>query len=751
MVATLVAVIALQVFKKIFQLPGLPLIIIAAILGVAATIAYVRLRPAKIFLTVLCPVILIFPGLFLFNSPVHKVVFPEKDPSAIKTQIDNPAPIIMVVFDELPVISLMDERRRIDPILYPNFADLARDSYWFRNVASVSGSTTHAIPAILSGLYPHRDGMPTAAEYPDTLFTLLGGSYEMHVYESDTMLCPETLCRDKGRPKGLSKRMVSMLTDLSIVYLHMALPEDFTARLPSVTQVWKDFLGKSGKDDSKTKGALSYKDRPRLFMEFVQSINTSDKPALYFLHIMLPHVPWSYFPSGKTYGEMRTGMPGLDIKKEMWDDDDWLVIQGYQRHLLQVGFVDSLLGALVSRLKDIDLYDSSLIVITADHGCNFLPGKSRRGVVKGHRMDLLGVPLLIKSPHQEKGVVSDCKMESIDILPTIADILHVPMPWAIDGRLVISPAMAVRANKPGSNNTANMHNELGSGYKSQYDSVKRKLAIFGSGTKRDGLFRIGPHDEFAGKNLSELTFPDDSRVDFELIQAGLYDNVDPASPFIPARIMGVIMPGKAGEEMGLAIAVNGTVRALTRSYSTKDGVQKFSAIVPEISFRKGKNHIEVFITPKVDERRSFRHIPAGAATRYSSEPSSKTTPEIITSLDSTSVAPNTLTGHLDIARVEHNQVEFSGWAADVKNSYLPEAIKIFLDAKLLYAGACNLDRPDVAKAYANPALKKVGFKYCIPLSSFEDLPNSEVRIFALFKNGVEVELIYPKGYKWGKK
>jgi len=754
MVATLVAVIALQVLKKVFGFPGIFPMILSAVLGISATIAYVRLRPAKIFLTVLCPVIVIFPGLFLFNSPVHKVVFPEKDPFAIEIKIDNPAPIIMVVFDELPVISLMDERRRIDPILYPNFIDLAQDSYWFRNVASVSGSTTHAIPAILSGLYPHRNGMPTAAEYPHTLFTLLGGSYEMHVYESDTMLCPETLCGDKGRPKGLSKRMASMLTDLSIVYLHMGLPEDFTTRLPSVTQVWKDFLGKSDKDDSMTKGALSYKDRPRLFMEFVESIKATEKPALYFLHIMLPHVPWSYLPSGKTYGEMRTGMPGLDIKKEMWDDDDWLVIQGYQRHLLQVGFVDSLLGALLSRLKALDLYDSSMIVITADHGCNFLPGKSRRGVVKGHRMDLLGVPLLIKAPHQEKGVVSDCQMESIDILPTIAEILHVPIPWAVDGRSVLSPDMALRANQSAKSNITGTDDELGSGYKSQYESVKRKVAVFGSGTKRDGLFRIGPHNEFEGKDLSELTFSDDSRVDFELIQAGLYDNVDPASPFIPARIRGVIMPGKAGEEMALAISVNGTIRALTRSYSNKDGVQKFSAIVPEVSFRKGKNDIEVFITPKVDERRSSIHIPAGTATRYSSEPSSKTTREVITSLDSTSVmpvAPNPLKGYLDIARVKNNQIEFSGWAADVKNAHLPEAIKIFLDRKLLYSGSCNVDRPDVAKAYGNPALKRAGFRYHIPLSSLGDLPNSEVHIFALFKSGVEVELQYPKGYKWGKK
>jgi uncharacterized membrane protein YGL010W len=96
MVAILTGVIALQVLM-LFKFPGVSLIAMAALLGVAATIAYVRLRPARIFMTVLCPAIIIFPALFIFNSPVHKVLFPGKAPSAIKTQIDNPAPIIMVV------------------------------------------------------------------------------------------------------------------------------------------------------------------------------------------------------------------------------------------------------------------------------------------------------------------------------------------------------------------------------------------------------------------------------------------------------------------------------------------------------------------------------------------------------------------------------------------------------------------------------------------------------------------------------
>ncbi|MEF9427414.1 MAG: hypothetical protein L0956_09720, partial [Candidatus Mariimomonas ferrooxydans] len=83
MVAGLFAVIALPVLKKILEIPGTALLVGVIILGVVVTITYIRFHPLRMFLTVLSPALLIIPGLFLFNSPVFKVIFPEKDPQAV--------------------------------------------------------------------------------------------------------------------------------------------------------------------------------------------------------------------------------------------------------------------------------------------------------------------------------------------------------------------------------------------------------------------------------------------------------------------------------------------------------------------------------------------------------------------------------------------------------------------------------------------------------------------------------------------
>ena len=236
--------------------------------------------------------------------------------------------------------------------------------------------------------------------------------------------------------------MHSLLLDLSVIYLHIVVPTDLTGGLPSVTQTWKDFGGipqPLDMNDVRDRGLASYSDRAGLFKKFVDSITIADEPVLYFLHVLLPHVPWQYLPSGKVYTTQGMLIPGLD--REKWGDNDWLVTQGYQRHLLQVGYVDKLVGTLLTRLKTVDLYDRSLIILTADHGVRFWPNESRREESTAHPKDVRSVPLFIKAPHQHESVISDHKLKTIDILPTIADVLGIELPWPVDGRSAFDPSM----------------------------------------------------------------------------------------------------------------------------------------------------------------------------------------------------------------------------------------------------------------------------------------------------------------------
>ena len=754
-VAGLLTAIVLPALCRIFRFSGTILVMGASILGIVGCIVYMRFHPARIFITVLSVALLVFPSLFLFNAQIFKIVFPRKAPSILEIKSSNSPPIIFVVFDEFPVTSLMDEHRRIDPIRYPNFAALSRDAYWFRSGSTVGERTTKAIPAILSGTYPDQNHLPTAAEYPHNLFTLLGGSYDMKVYESDTMLCPKELCGNKARRLDF-KRIYSMLSDLSVVYLHIILPSDLTSGLPVVTQTWKGFVSTSKVSRGRIQRILakkraSLKDHAGLFQEFVESITISERPTLYFLHVELPHIPWRYLPSGKLYADSGLRIPGLNIKTDKWDKNEWLVIQAYQRHLLQVGFVDKLVGDLVTKLKTLNLYRRSLIILTADHGVGFWPNTIRRMVSKGHPEDILFVPLFIKMPNQDKGKIIDRNAESIDILPTITNILGIHLPWTVDGASLLNQSLPGRNYKMIYDYRSKKFVFDTRIYDAQNASLIRKLNLFGSGAKPYGLFKIGLHSEIVGRHISEIFVSGKSDIEVKLDQPSLLDHVDFSSGFIPARIKGSLsLKEDIAGPIHLAIAVNSMVCAVTQTFWHKRKMAQFSAMVPESAFQKGKNRVEVFLISQGKVNVHLVRTKSQEAVTYSIGKSDKHTEIIVSSKgESIPVVPNAIRGSLDVADIRGDFVVFSGWVADVERSRIPEAVLIFLNGNFIYSGTTDVGRPDVVEYFNNSALYKTGFKFLFSSSIIKESATPEVRLFAVMK-GVASEIGYSKEYKWKK-
>src|SRR4030095_7048444 len=84
------------------------------------------------------------------------------------------------------------------------------------------------------------------------------------------------------------------------------------------------------------------------------------------------------------------------------------------------------------------LYDKALIIVTGDHGVSFRPGRPFKGVDRDNLAEIMAVPLFVKLPGQQDPVVSDRNVQSIDIVPTIADILKTTLPWQPEGRSALA-------------------------------------------------------------------------------------------------------------------------------------------------------------------------------------------------------------------------------------------------------------------------------------------------------------------------
>jgi hypothetical protein len=585
-IAALVAAIVLQAISLAGPLPAFAL---ALALGAAAALAYVRLPPARAFLTVLGPAPLVFVVLFLVVSDVSDLVFPgSADVQA--AHVRATAPVVLVIFDELPVHSLMGADGRVDAERYPNFARLARHATWYRDTASVDQDTPYAVPAILDGRLPRQERLPVAADHPQNIFSLFGSRYELHVLEDATALCAPSLCTDAGRP-GFRDRMRSLWDDLSLVYAHEVLPDDLERELPSVTETWGNFNGEletgSAVADTRVTRRETKRERyrrihanlaqgrPGRFEEFVGEIQGGRRPRLHLIHILLPHVPFQYLPSGRFYRRTpKEALTGLDGRPGY--GSEFVVEQAYQRHLLQLQATDRLLGELLDRLHEVGIYDRAAVAVVADHGISFRLGHDRRLVRAENVQDIAPVPFFLKAPGQRRGRISDRPLQTTDVLPTIADLLGIRIPWKVDGRSALAGRQPRRREIIAKKFKHTYLVDTPTYESAKRAALARKLELFG-----DGIYEFGPRPDLLGRSVP---------------MGGDRVVVDPGSGFVPTHRAGTIPNGKRGGGRTVAVAVNGRIEATGVTFTLEgDDDEQYSVMVPERSFKAGANRVQLLL------------------------------------------------------------------------------------------------------------------------------------------------------------
>jgi len=377
-VGALSALLALYIVTRLGLLDGPVAIAAALIAGAAAAFVYGRTPTARFVLTVLAPAPFLLVALFLFSSPVSKLVRADTPPVRAAS-VDARTPVVLIAFDELNTTSLMDAREEIDAERFPNFAALARGSTWYRDATTVYWLSEVAQPSILSGLLPDPKKLPIASEYPNNLFTMLGGSYRVVALESLTRLCPPALCREVAAAQNqvVPGEAGSLASDTGIVYLHLVLPDRYVRRVPAIDDSWGNFgRGEPEEEETAQRAQGGKVDAcARSICRFTELLSTGGKPTLYFLDSLLPHVPYVYLPSGRRYAVDARLLRGIDNGRWL---EDWPALQAQQRYLLQLGYTDAALGLVLRRLRETGLYDRALVIVTADHGVGFRLGDQRR-------------------------------------------------------------------------------------------------------------------------------------------------------------------------------------------------------------------------------------------------------------------------------------------------------------------------------------------------------------------------------------
>ena len=248
--------LTLQVLMRtaVSEWPGWVQIAIAIAAGVALVVGYHRWRPARRLLdyAAVAPVVVLV--VFALIAPTSTLIWGQPAAAAepVALPVEPTAPVVMIVFDEFPVATLIDEQGEIRAEDFPGFARLAEDGTWFRNAVGSHERTEEALPTILSGnVAPLDEKVPTAAEYPETLFTLLGGSYQVSASESVTELCPTDRLPSAAAASVSQSvhRWRSLGSDLSVVAGHVFLPTQIASGLPPIDQSWAGFAVPETQED----------------------------------------------------------------------------------------------------------------------------------------------------------------------------------------------------------------------------------------------------------------------------------------------------------------------------------------------------------------------------------------------------------------------------------------------------------------------------------------------------------------------
>jgi arylsulfatase A-like enzyme len=169
------------------------------------------------------------------------------------------------------------------------------------------------------------------------------------------------------------------------------------------------------------------------------------QPLFLYLHYLDPHMP--YAPLEDLLNEAKPDSTALhsrwDIPVERlpyplgsFDAPEADLLQGLQDlYDAEIRYCDQALKHLFEQLQSEGLWQSSYVILTSDHGEEFL---DHRNWLHGMSLfeELIRVPLLIRGPQIQPQRVAD-PVQLVDLFPTIAQWVGAPLEFPVHGRSLV--------------------------------------------------------------------------------------------------------------------------------------------------------------------------------------------------------------------------------------------------------------------------------------------------------------------------
>lgn len=318
----------------------------------------------------------------------------------------------------------------------PNLERFGSEAMVYRGAIAPADMTLPSHGSIFTGVYASRHGAhispafptgrPLESPYPTLAEILRAKGYATAAVVANSGFLNQVFQMQRGFDYYDDRRPVSFFFDARGSWLRQVVVDE--ARRVDAANEW---CGVYRDAHTITEEAYGVLDR----------IREERRPVFLFLNYMDAHsplLPPAPFAT-KFPGKLASFTPGqyAEMKAEVMSGKR-AITAAEKNHLISqydggIAFIDSELARLFARLRQLGMYDNSLIVVTADHGEAFGDRNLvEHGGVSVYQ-DEIGVPLLVRYPHGARRGSIDQPVSLVDVMPTAIETAGYDSPPGLDG------------------------------------------------------------------------------------------------------------------------------------------------------------------------------------------------------------------------------------------------------------------------------------------------------------------------------
>jgi arylsulfatase A-like enzyme len=309
----------------------------------------------------------------------------------------------------------------------PNIDSLATKGVRFGQAISSSSHTSASVPTIFTSLYPAAHGARISTE---TAYGLspeqitLTSIFTHHGYTTAAFIANNPFVKLSGIDRGFDTYFDG----------------NIFAKLPTYSIFFQKIVRKFLVRD------LRAENLNKIVMKWLKK--NYQNPFFLYIHYMDVHYPMLPYKEQIKLLEEQAKLDSAKFKGYHFrnKEDAEKLYSIISRYDGDIRYLDTHIGRLLNYLKSLSLSEETVVIIAADHGEEF----QEHGSI-GHGAhfydEVIRVPLIFYMPTriQRPAIISQ-QVGTIDIMPTILDLLDIPAPSLIQGRSLVPLISGISTN-----------------------------------------------------------------------------------------------------------------------------------------------------------------------------------------------------------------------------------------------------------------------------------------------------------------